>query len=290
MTQPLTALQLSMLHADLHHLRVANRDQGGRKLSYLEAYDVRATLIRIFGYGGFSAETLETRIAHESTYTPRDQDRELWRIGVICTFRLTIHQTGAVYTETAAASQSGPDYGEVLDFAIKTAESDALKRCATNLGTTFGLSLYDNGKLQDVVRAVYAPGQWDVVADLKVARSGDGEDAAAARARMQARLKTGNPAGQGSSSGSSAAEGSPEPAGETSDAPAAEPTVAADEPVVEPVSGATEPPEADVPPDPNEAVPAAKDHVKQAAADLARVVAGKPPRAPRTRAAAAVAS
>jgi hypothetical protein len=36
-------------------------------------------------------------------------------------------------------------------MAIKTAESDALKRAAINLGTQFGLSLYNNGSLRDVV-------------------------------------------------------------------------------------------------------------------------------------------
>jgi hypothetical protein len=269
MTEPLTALQLERLHADLHHLRVAKRDQGGRELSYLEAYDVRATLIRIFGYGGFSAETTETRLVHESTYSPPNSDRTLWRIGVMCTFRLTIHQTGAVYTESAAASQSGPDYGEVLDFAIKTAESDALKRCATNLGTTFGLSLYDGGKLADVVRTVYAPDQWEVVADLKVAR-GDGEAAAAAQARMQARLKTAPPA-----------PAATEAPGGVPDAPVTDVV----ETAPEPVSPANTGPAEDVPPDPNEAVPVATDHVQQAAKDLARVVAGKPPRASRAKAA-----
>lgn len=268
MTQALTALQLERLHADLHPARVATRDQGGRQLTYLEAYDVRATLIRIFGYGGFSAEVIDTRITHESQYTPANQDRMLWRIGVMCTFRLTIHQTGAVYTESAAASQSGPDYGEVLDFAIKTAESDALKRCATNLGTTFGLSLY-NGTLTDVVRTVFAPEQASIVEDLKVAR-GDGEQAAAAKARLQARLKTTGPADPAPTT-------TPEPA-ETSEGPAAAPTVAEEQGPLQPVSGANEEPAADVPADPNEAVPVPVDHVKRAAADLARVVSGKPPR------------
>jgi recombination DNA repair RAD52 pathway protein len=36
-------------------------------------------------------------------------------------------------------------------MAIKSAESDALKRAAINLGTQFGLSLYNNGSLRDVV-------------------------------------------------------------------------------------------------------------------------------------------
>jgi recombination DNA repair RAD52 pathway protein len=186
---PLTPVQLERLHADLHPARVATRDQGGRNLSYLEAFDVRATLIRIFGYGNFSVEVTDTRLVHESQYTSGNNAREQWRVGVICTVKLTIHQTGAVYSESAAASQSNPDYGEALDFAVKTAESDALKRCATNLGSTFGLSLYNNGTTQDVVKVVYSPDQYDVVQDIRAVRGG-GEDAAAAHARIQARLKT----------------------------------------------------------------------------------------------------
>jgi hypothetical protein len=66
-----------------------------------------------------------------------------------------------VYSEYAAASQTGPDIGEVMDFAIKTAESDALKRAAINLGTQFGLSLYNNGSTDDIVKKVLAPGaEW----------------------------------------------------------------------------------------------------------------------------------
>jgi hypothetical protein len=46
-----------------------------------------------------------------------------------------------------------PDFkrGDVHDMAIKTAESQALKRCATNLGDQFGLSLYRNGSADPVV-------------------------------------------------------------------------------------------------------------------------------------------
>jgi hypothetical protein len=36
-------------------------------------------------------------------------------------------------------------------MAIKTAESDALKRAAINLGDQFGLSLYNNGATAPVV-------------------------------------------------------------------------------------------------------------------------------------------
>ena len=60
----------------------------------------------------------------------------------------------ARYTESAVGSTSGPAnmIGEHHDNAIKTAASDALKRCAINLGTQFGLSLYNDGSRNDVVK------------------------------------------------------------------------------------------------------------------------------------------
>ncbi len=190
--QPLTFAQIERLHADLHPARVASRTGGGgTTLSYLEAYDVKATLIRIFGYGNFSVEVLEAKVVHQSTYVPDNGNRELWRIAATATVRLTIHQTGAVYTETAAASQSGPDIGEVMDFALKTAESDALKRCAIYLGTTFGLSLYKSGSTRDIVGRVFAPGQVDMVDALREVRQmPDATAQQASLATLQARFKT----------------------------------------------------------------------------------------------------
>lgn len=186
--QPLTITQLQMLHSNLHPRRVLKRQQGGATLSYLEAWDIRAMLIRVFGYAGFSAEVIDSRIVHEAQYKAPNSDRMLWRIGAQCTVRLTIHQTGAVYTETAVASQSGPDWGDVADFAIKTATSDSLKRAAINLGTQFGLSLYQDGTTEDVVRQVVAPTQFEEIRDVVAARSA-GPEGNDARARLQERFK-----------------------------------------------------------------------------------------------------
>lgn len=155
--QPLTDRQLRSLLANLNANRVSGRKQGSRTLSYLEAWDVKAALIKVFGFGGFSAIASEGRII--STEPGKGSGGTGVRITVMCRMELTIHQLGATYTEYAAASQTGQDPGEVLDFAIKTAESDALKRCAINLGTQFGLSLYNDGKTEDVVRISMGPGQ-----------------------------------------------------------------------------------------------------------------------------------
>lgn len=162
---PLSDLQLMHLKADLNPARIANRSQGGAKLSYLEAYDDRATLNRIFGFGGWSGEATESKVLKFGTYT-NAQNKEGIRVVAQSTYRLHIHQLGATYSGTAVASQSGNDEGEVADFAMKTAESDAFKRCCTNLGTQFGLSLYNDGSTSDVVGNVIAPGQRMIDQDL----------------------------------------------------------------------------------------------------------------------------
>lgn len=177
---PLTDSQLKQLMTDLNESRVASRKQGGTSLSYLKTWDVKATLIRIFGFGGFSADAIECEtVMIENNipkttgygkdkrevpieYTPDGQIKfgtANFRVTMRVRVRLYIHQLGATYTEWAASSQTGPDLGEVSDFAIKTAESDALKRAAIYLGTQFGLSLYDDGSTAEVVKAVLAPGQ-----------------------------------------------------------------------------------------------------------------------------------
>lgn len=183
---PLTDTQLGKLASDLHPDRVAKLDKGRTKLSYLEAWDVKATLIRIFGFGGFSAEAdlceivrIEDNVPKTDWQVPPGGSKKEkvtlpieftpdgkqvfgtanFRVTVRLRVKLTIHQLGAVYAEWAAASQTGPDVGEVTDFAIKTAESDALKRAAIYLGSQFGLSLYNDGATRDVVGTVLAPGQ-----------------------------------------------------------------------------------------------------------------------------------
>ena len=175
---PLTDAQLFYLSENLSPLLVSTRTQGKATLSYMEAWQIKATLIRLFGYAGFSADVIESKVLRMQQDVPAvdwrtengkrvkfpktdDHGNPVfnWSVTAMSTVRLTILQTGATYTESAAASQVGPDVGEVTDFAIKTSESDALKRAAIYLGTQFGLSLYNNGGTADVVGPVWAPDQ-----------------------------------------------------------------------------------------------------------------------------------
>jgi recombination DNA repair RAD52 pathway protein len=178
---PLTRAQMRQLMADLNQARVATLKKGRTNLSYIEAWDARRSMIRIFGYGGFSTRVINTRTIYQeqdvaateysqSKDAPKVQKVERllvptmqrnpetgetrvvnvetlkpvfnWRVAMEVTYEVYVHQLGAVYTDTGVAGQVGPDIGEAADFAVKTASSDTFKRCVINLGTQFGLSLY----------------------------------------------------------------------------------------------------------------------------------------------------
>lgn len=143
----------------LRKTRIAKRSQGGKELSYLEAWDVKAHLTRIFGFCNWDSEMIEYHHVADRAYQST-QGKDMVEVIYSCRMQLTIrNQHGyelCTHTEAAVGSASGPAnmLGDHHDNALKTAASDALKRCAINLGTQFGLSLYDDGSTMDVVRNV----------------------------------------------------------------------------------------------------------------------------------------
>lgn len=170
----LTDTQLQALLAAINPNRVSSRNVGGRDLSYVESWDIRAALIRVFGFGGFCIETVEAKVldirddGRQGIYPPThrtkaNQHKTPYAMAQ-ATVRLTVFGIGpegqdAVYSASAVGSNDGYTIGDIVGNALKTAESDALKRCAINLGTQFGLSLYQNGSKTDVVRNVLQPDQ-----------------------------------------------------------------------------------------------------------------------------------
>lgn len=174
--RPLSDLQITQLLADLSVNRVAHRNAGGsqddeaeeggdkkprgRQLSYLEGWDDRRMLIRIFGFGGFSIRVNRETLLSIKDGIPKSRGTGTnWRAVYQASVSVHIHQLGADYDGAAVSSQLHPDPGEAADFALKTAVTDALKVACTNLGTQFGLSLYDNGRVDDIVQRTLAPGQ-----------------------------------------------------------------------------------------------------------------------------------
>jgi len=162
----ITPEQYDVLLRPLNGVRVAKRSGGGGKqLSYLEAWDVRAHLIRVFGFGNFDLELEE-----ESLVFQRDKKmsngNDGWEVAYKAVVRLTLRDPRgafiATYREGAVGSADGSSgLGDLHDNALKQAVSDAVKRCAINLGSAFGLSLYDGGSTRDVVvRSVAPPEGW----------------------------------------------------------------------------------------------------------------------------------
>lgn len=170
MTRPpfkLTAEQYALLTGELHPSRVGKNPKG---FSHLEAWDVRRWLIRIFGFGSFDIETVALDLVKEMEIPPGaikyrnggTNDKTIWTVVYRAQVRLTIHDQfgGHVILEDGACGDSTnqPALGDCHDNAAKTALSQALKRCAVNLGDQFGLSLYNGGGTRAVVtRSAVAP-------------------------------------------------------------------------------------------------------------------------------------
>ena len=162
----LNQTQIERLLAPLNPARVEKKKQGGAMLSHLSQQDVRAHLIRMFGYGGFSLTTDEAVVLFETEANGR------WMVGYRVTMTLSIRDESgfsvATYSESACGEPMGPmgSRADAHDFAVKTASSQAMKRCAINLGDQFGLSLYDKGSTAPIVKATLV-GNGEVKGDIQ---------------------------------------------------------------------------------------------------------------------------
>ena len=168
MTPGLSVEQYNALTAPLHPSRIA-RVQG---MSHLEAWDVRRHLIRIFGFGGWDDEILSCDLVHESGVEKRKRDKQgaeygdPYTAGTVVyrvTMRLVVKDCDGIpiahYDDVATGDAvNQPSIGDAHDLALKSAMSQALKRCAVNLGDQFGLGLYNDGNAAaTVLRSLVNP-------------------------------------------------------------------------------------------------------------------------------------
>lgn len=141
---PLSPEQQRLLLQPLDPGRVRTIRRGRQELAHLEAWDVRRWLIRVFGHTGFSITTLSLEMISE---TPPPQG---WTVIYRAQVRLEV--PGCHLDDAAAGDATRqPSRADAHDLAMKTALSQALKRCAVNLGDLYGLSLYDGGSTAPVV-------------------------------------------------------------------------------------------------------------------------------------------
>jgi hypothetical protein len=137
-----SAKQVKALRRSLDHRNIRIREANGRQLSYIEGWYAISEANRIFGFDGWSRETVESRcvLARENrgaflaVYTAR--------------VRISVQANGSTIIREGHGSGEGrgASPGEVHDTALKAAETDATKRALATFGKPFGLALYGAGK------------------------------------------------------------------------------------------------------------------------------------------------
>ena len=150
----LTQKQRDTLLAPVKADRV-RRDPNG--MSYLEGYEVVAHLNRLFGFEGWDKYVQDLKLVFEDSQDKNG--RTGWYACYSCIVRLVIRdpdQVQQMVREDAGTgeAQNQPQRAAAHDLAIKTAVTDALKRCAKDLGDQFGLSLYRKGSTDALVKVV----------------------------------------------------------------------------------------------------------------------------------------
>ena len=152
----LTPEQTAYLLQGIHPSRVSRDPKG---FAHVEAWEIRRTLIRVFGHGGWSTDLQDMTLVKEVEQTAGDRSRwtVIYRATVVLTVRTADGRELCRYHGTAIGEAvNQPSLPDAHDMALKSADSQALKRAAVNLGDQFGLSLYNDGATEPVVKRTLA--------------------------------------------------------------------------------------------------------------------------------------
>src|SRR6476469_7845005 len=137
-----SAKQVKALRRNLDHRYVRTREANGRELSYIEGWYMVSEANRIFGFDGWSRETVESRciLAREN--------RGSFLAIYLAKVRITVTTDGlSIIREGHGTGEGrGNSPGEIHDIALKAAETDATKRALATFGKAFGLELYRKNK------------------------------------------------------------------------------------------------------------------------------------------------
>ena len=143
----LTKAQYAMLEAPLDPAVVSQRSQGGRSLSYIEGHYAIRRANEVFGYDGWTRQTLSMRCVVDQEYAGKG-GKKGQLVAYIAEVQVTLHLGPTEWrTTTGHGYGEGIDYnnpGQAHESAVKEAETDAMKRALIKFGDQFGLSLYGN--------------------------------------------------------------------------------------------------------------------------------------------------
>lgn len=140
MSDGFTQEQLAALQAKLDPAHVAQRQQAGRKLSYIEGWWAISEANRIFGHDCWHRETIQLRQLGE----PYEKDGKK-RVAYMARVRIEAFagERCIIREGTGYGSGIDADLNAAHESAFKEAETDAMKRALMTFGNPFGLALYD---------------------------------------------------------------------------------------------------------------------------------------------------
>lgn len=140
-----TEQQKAALEAPLNRSHVKARKQGGRNVSYIEGWHAIAEANRVFGFDGWTRETIEVRCVTERERAIGSDKRSGWGVSYIARVKVVVFAGDTMVTREGVGSGHGIDVdcGQAHESAIKESETDAMKRALMTFGNQFGLALYD---------------------------------------------------------------------------------------------------------------------------------------------------
>jgi len=116
----------------------------GPKGDYIEGWHAIAEANRIFGFGGWSYQVIESTCVHQG---PREIGQQKKAgFGVTYTARVQVTVAGVIRDDFGAGHGYDVDCGLAHESAVKEAVTDGLKRALRSFGNPFGLALYDKSR------------------------------------------------------------------------------------------------------------------------------------------------
>ena len=159
-----TPEQITQLLRPINSTRVLS---DGKGFSHVSQQDILAHLTRIFGFGNFDIDVKNVELVFENERPTSGRFDVCYKALV----RLTIrdqHGNEICHFENGSLETSqNQTRGDGHDLAYKSAISLSVKRAAIALGDQFGLSLYNKGQKEALVRAVLVPSQGTQTTDVQ---------------------------------------------------------------------------------------------------------------------------
>jgi DNA recombination protein Rad52 len=138
-------MNIDALKEPLNPDNVKSRNQGGRSVSYIEGWHAIAEANRIFGFDGWSRNTIGFNCVSERERKVGKNQEPGWGVTYTARVRILVINDGKEIIRDGCGSGHGidKDLGQAHESAIKEAETDAMKRALMTFGNPFGLALYD---------------------------------------------------------------------------------------------------------------------------------------------------